>query len=61
VASVHPGTTDTSLSKPFQKNVKPDKLFSPEYSVQMMMDVINRLEMNDTGKCFAYDGTTIPY
>lgn len=27
----HPGTTDTKLSKPFQKNVPSEKLFSPEY------------------------------
>ena len=60
MASLHPGTTDTSLSKPFQKNVKPEKLFSPEYSVGMMMDVINRLDLNQTGQCFAYDGTIIP-
>ena len=31
VAALHPGTCDTELSKPFQKNVKKDKLFTPQY------------------------------
>ncbi|MDH3639464.1 MAG: hypothetical protein OES09_13545 [Gammaproteobacteria bacterium] len=30
IAALHPGTTDTPLSKPFQKNVPKDKLFSPD-------------------------------
>jgi short-subunit dehydrogenase len=40
VMALHPGTTDTTLSKPFQKNVKEGKLFTPEYSVSMMLDVV---------------------
>jgi NAD(P)-dependent dehydrogenase (short-subunit alcohol dehydrogenase family) len=31
VIAFHPGTTDTELSKPFQKNVSPEKLFSPDF------------------------------
>lgn len=61
VISIHPGTTDTDLSKPFQRNVKADKLFTVEYSVRAMLEVIGKLESNDTGKFFAYDGTEIPY
>lgn len=32
----HPGTTDTPLSKPFQKNVPEGKLFTPEYVAQCL-------------------------
>lgn len=62
VVSVHPGTTDTELSKPFQKNVAAEKLFSTEHSVGMMMrNVLQRVTIADTGKFYAYDGSEIPY
>lgn len=59
--SVHPGTTDTDLSIPFQKNVAADKLFPVEKSVAMLLDVIWATDMNSTGKFFAYDGKEIPW
>ena len=59
---MHPGTTDTDLSKPFQSNVSPDKLFSAQLSVSMMLAVVSQATMIDSsGKFFAYDGTEIPY
>jgi NAD(P)-dependent dehydrogenase (short-subunit alcohol dehydrogenase family) len=58
---LHPGTVDTALSKPFQSNVKPDKLFTPEKSATALLSVVNRLQPADTGKCFAWDGEVIPY
>lgn len=61
VISIHPGTTNTDLSLPFQKNVKPEKLFPVDYSVSSMLDVIWRTKLADTGKFYAYDGTEIPY
>ncbi|MCC2607681.1 SDR family NAD(P)-dependent oxidoreductase [Planctobacterium marinum] len=39
----HPGTVNTALSKPFQRNVKPDKLFSPEFTVQCLFKVLANL------------------
>lgn len=59
--SLHPGTTDTDLSKPFQKNVASDKLFTPEFSVKCMLNVIENVKMDDTGGFFAYDGSKIEY
>jgi NAD(P)-dependent dehydrogenase (short-subunit alcohol dehydrogenase family) len=58
---LHPGTVDTALSKPFQGNVKPDKLFTPEKSASALLSVVNKLKQTDTGKCFAWDGEVIPY
>lgn len=58
---MHPGTTATELSAPFQKNVKADKLFSVEFSVASMLNVILNATENDTGKFFAYDGSEIPF
>jgi len=58
---LHPGTVDTALSKPFQGNVKPDKLFTPEKSASALLSVVNKLKQTDTGKCLAWDGEVIPY
>lgn len=35
----HPGTTDTPLSKPFQKNVPADKLFTPDFVAERLLAV----------------------
>ena len=61
VMSIHPGTTNTDLSLPFQKNVKPEKLFPVEYSVASMLNVICNTNLKDTGTFYAYDGSEIPY
>ena len=61
VAALHPGTTQTELSAPFQKNVKPEKLFTPEYSTGAMLDVLDSLSMEDTGGFYAYDGSRIEF
>ncbi len=61
VIALHPGTTDTKLSKPFQQNVKPEKLFSSEYSVKKMFQIIDNLFIEDNGKFFAWDGSTIEW
>jgi NAD(P)-dependent dehydrogenase (short-subunit alcohol dehydrogenase family) len=59
--ALHPGTTDTDLSKPFQKNVKPEKLFSREFSVRQMLGVVDALDAQHTGGFFAWDGQRIEW
>jgi NAD(P)-dependent dehydrogenase (short-subunit alcohol dehydrogenase family) len=61
VVGLHPGTVDTQLSSPFQRNVPKEKLFSPEYSAQCLLSVMEQLEAKDSGKIFAWDGNQIPY
>jgi NAD(P)-dependent dehydrogenase (short-subunit alcohol dehydrogenase family) len=61
VASLHPGTTDTPLSKPFQKHVAAHQLFSPDQSVNYMLKVLNGLRPADTGKFWAFDGESLPW
>lgn len=57
---LHPGTVDTGLSKPFQRNVVPGKLFEPRYAAEQMLAVLARLRPEDNGGCFAWDGERIP-
>lgn len=40
VTLFHPGTTDTALSKPFQNNVQPEKLFSAERAARQFLQVL---------------------
>lgn len=60
VAGLHPGTVDTALSAPFQRGVKPERLFSPEFSAANLLAVIEGLTPADSGGVFAWDGVRIP-
>jgi NAD(P)-dependent dehydrogenase (short-subunit alcohol dehydrogenase family) len=59
--ALHPGTTDTDLSRPFQANVPPGKLFGVDDAVTRLLQVIDRLQPADTGQFFAWDGERIPW
>ncbi|PLZ97504.1 cell-cell signaling protein [Fischerella thermalis CCMEE 5268] len=61
VVTLHPGTTDTRLSKPFQKNVPPEKLFSVELTVNQLLAVIDQLKIEDSGQFFSWDGSRLPW
>jgi len=61
VSALHPGTTDTNLSMPFQRNVPHGKLFTPEYTAECLVRVLSNLTAADTGRFFAYDGQQIPW
>ncbi|RLM98847.1 hypothetical protein C2845_PM06G33820 [Panicum miliaceum] len=58
---LHPGTVDTDLSRPFQRNVPKDKLFTREFSVQKLLSIIDSVKKSDNGKFFAWDGQEIPW
>jgi NAD(P)-dependent dehydrogenase (short-subunit alcohol dehydrogenase family) len=57
--ALHPGTVDTGLSEPFQRSVPNGKLFTAKYSAQKMLGVIDRLEPENSGQIFAWDGQKI--
>ena len=61
VVSLHPGTVDTGLSKPFQANVPDAQLFTPTQSATMLIDVINGLTPADTGGFFDWAGKPIDF
>ncbi|WP_026733594.1 SDR family NAD(P)-dependent oxidoreductase [Fischerella sp. PCC 9605] len=61
VVTLHPGTTDTRLSQPFQKNVPPEKLFSVERTVNQLLAVLEKLQIEDSGQFFSWDGSCLPW
>ena len=56
---LQPGTVKSYLSKPFEKNVKSNSLFTPDYSAKKLLEVIDNLDIEDTGKIFAWNGEEI--
>lgn len=60
VAGLHPGTVDTGLSAPFQRGVKPERLFTADHSAARLLAVIDDLTPADSGGVFAWDGARIP-
>lgn len=61
VASVHPGTTDSELSKPFHKNIAPERLYSAEQTAERLMQVMNSFGQAEHGKLLNWDGSIIAY
>jgi NAD(P)-dependent dehydrogenase (short-subunit alcohol dehydrogenase family) len=61
VVALHPGTTDTGLSRPFQDNVSPEKLFPVDYAVACLLNIMDGLEPEQSGGFYAYDGSEIPW
>lgn len=61
VAALHPGTTDTALSRPFQRNVPAEQLFSPARTADYLLDVLDNLDSAQSGSFLAFDGERLPW
>ncbi|QLC24195.1 SDR family NAD(P)-dependent oxidoreductase [Parasphingopyxis algicola] len=59
VVGLHPGTVDTALSQPFQRNVPSKQLFDAERAALQLLDVLDGLKPADSGHIFAWDGEEI--
>ncbi len=61
VVTVHPGTVDTALSKPFQRGVPRDGLLEPKLSATNILSLLDGLSTQDSGGLFAWSGKRIPF
>jgi NAD(P)-dependent dehydrogenase (short-subunit alcohol dehydrogenase family) len=61
VVTLHPGTTDTQLSRPFQRNIPPEKLFTVERTVRQLLTVLDQLQEGDSGEFFSWNGDRLPW
>ncbi len=59
VLGLHPGTVDTGLSKPFQRNVK--TLFTPTESAAHLLKVIDQATLASSGNLYDWKGEAIPF
>ena len=55
----HPGTTDTALSKPFQKNVPVNKLFTAEFVAKQLLAIVEEAPLDQTASYLDWQGDTI--
>lgn len=56
---LHPGTVDSPLSKPFQRNVPDGKLFTADYSARRLLSVIDGLGPEHSGRVFDWAGAEV--
>ena len=61
VLLLHPGTTDTALSKPFQTFVPAEALFSPQRAAEHLLEVLMNQGPEQSGSFLAWDGQPIPW
>ena len=59
ILGLQPGTVESNFSQPFKKNVKEGNLFTAQYSVSMLLNVINSSTTKDSGKLIGWDGEEI--
>lgn len=57
--SYHPGTVKTGLSKEFWKKVQEEKLFSPEYAVEKMCEVVGSVGLDGRGRFWDWKGEQV--
>ena len=57
----HPGTTDTPLSKPFQKSVAPDKLFTAGFVAKQLLTVMNDCPIDGLAEFRDWDNQIIKW
>lgn len=61
VLALHPGTTDSHLSEPFQKNVPEGKLFTPERTAEQLIKILYNVTSDNTGSFYSWDGELLPW
>ncbi|NCP66199.1 MAG: SDR family NAD(P)-dependent oxidoreductase [Paraglaciecola sp.] len=61
IVCYHPGTVDTALSKPFQANVKPEKLFNADFSAQQLLLHLDSLGLENGPHFIDWQGQSIPW
>jgi NAD(P)-dependent dehydrogenase (short-subunit alcohol dehydrogenase family) len=57
----HPGTTDTGLSRPFQKGVPEGKLFPPGFVAQRLLALLHEVTPDGELSFMDWDGKPIPW
>jgi NAD(P)-dependent dehydrogenase (short-subunit alcohol dehydrogenase family) len=59
--ALHPGTVDSPLSRPFHKGMAEQQVMTPERSARCLVDVIERLRVEDSGRFVDWKGEILPY
>lgn len=61
VVCLHPGTTDTALSLPFQERVPEGTLFTPAFVAERLLAVLDELPKGKSGLFMDWAGQPVPW
>lgn len=61
VVAIHPGTTDTQLSKPFQAGIADGKLYSAEQTAERILTIMETLKEAQSGRLLHWDGRVLEW
>ncbi|CAH0535519.1 hypothetical protein VST7929_03090 [Vibrio stylophorae] len=61
VLAIHPGTTKSRLTRPFERNVPAHQLHSPQQTAEAIVQVIYQKKAADSGQFVDYQGCVIPW
>lgn len=61
VVCLHPGTTNTALSLPFQERVPEGKLFTPAFVAERLLAVLDELPKRESGLFMDWAGEPVPW
>ncbi|MCW8328279.1 SDR family NAD(P)-dependent oxidoreductase [Photobacterium sp. SDRW27] len=56
VLAIHPGTTDTKLSAPFQQRLTSNKLFSAQQTAERILAIVEQATSEHSGNYLSWDG-----
>ncbi|MEQ6886276.1 SDR family oxidoreductase [Salicola sp. Rm-C-2C1-2] len=61
VVALHPGTTETALTQPFQQSLARLTVHSPEETAANLWQVLDHLGPEDSGRFLNWDGSELPW
>lgn len=61
VVALHPGTTQSPLSKPFSAHVPPGKYFTAEQTADYLIEQLLKLKPENTGEFIAWSGERLSW
>lgn len=61
VVALHPGTTETALTEPFQQSLAHLRVHSPADTAVNLWQVIDGLGPDDSGRFLSWDGSELPW
>ena len=59
IVGMYPGMVDSDLSKPFQRGVPKEKIFTPTFAVQQLIKVMASLSPEHSGRFFEWNGQEV--
>ena len=61
ILSLHPGTVDTKLSKPFQRSIPKEQIFTPDYAASRLLTIMKSIAHDGKLDYLDWEGKKIPW